>query len=148
MYNWKFYATFAVEFLMKFMLTKQQHIDYWVNAAEKDWISVEALFVTKRYLHCLFWAHLTLEKLAKAHWVKNHEVNIPPKVHNIVWLLNESNVNISTEDMMFLEMFNRFQLSTRYPDYLFKIEKLCSEEFTTKQLDKAKEIRECLLKML
>jgi len=130
------------------MLTKQQHIDYWLKTAANDWETVDVLFSMKRYSHCLFWAHLTLEKLAKAHWVKNHEENIPPRVHNIVWLLEESEVNISIEDMMFLEMFNRFQLSTRYPDYLYKIEKLCTKEYTENQLDKAKEIRECLLKML
>ena len=32
------------------MMTKQQHIDYWVRTAEEDWLSVEALMKTKRYL--------------------------------------------------------------------------------------------------
>jgi len=106
------------------------------------------LFIAKRYSHCLFWAHLVLEKLAKAHWVKNHEDDIPPKIHNIVWLLEDSEVEISTEDKMFLEVFNRFQLSTRYPDYLRKIDKLCTEELTVNQLEKIKEIRQCLLNKL
>jgi len=129
-------------------MTKQQHIDYWLNTAENDWITVDALFAAKRYLHCLFWAHLTLEKLAKAHWVKNHEENIPPKVHNIIWLLEEAKVEMPPEDLMFLEVFNRFQLSTRYPDYLRKIDKICTEELTVNQLNKVKEIRQCLLNML
>jgi len=130
------------------MMTKQQYIDYWVETSENDWITVEALFAAKRYSHCLFWAHLVLEKLAKAHWVKNHEENVPPKVHNIVWLLEESKVKVSPEDMMFLEVFNRFQLSTRYPDYLRKIDEFCTEELTVNQLDKVKEIRQCLLNKL
>ena len=50
------------------MMTKREHIDYWVRTATEDWITVEALFTTRRYMHCLFWSHLTLEKLAKAHW--------------------------------------------------------------------------------
>ena len=130
------------------MMTKQQYIDYWVETSENDWITVEALFAAKRYSHCLFWAHLVLEKLAKAHWVKNHEENVPPKVHNIVWLLEESEIEISSEYMMFLEVFNRFQLSTRYPDYLRKIDEFCTEELTINQLDKVKEIRQCLLNKL
>jgi len=85
------------------MMTKQQHIDYWVRTAEEDWLSVEALLKTKRYMHCLFWAHLTIEKLAKAHWVKNNEDNIPPKIHNIVWLLEKSNVDLGEETMDFFE---------------------------------------------
>jgi HEPN domain-containing protein len=51
------------------MMTKQEHIDYWVNTAAEDWDTVEVLFNGKKYLHALFWAHLVLEKLAKAHWV-------------------------------------------------------------------------------
>ena len=129
-------------------MTKQQHIDYWLSTAENDWITVDALFAAKRYLHCLFWAHLTLEKLAKAHWVKNSEENIPPKVHNIIWLLEEAKTEMPPEDLMFLEVFNRFQLSTRYPDYLRKIDKICTEELTVNQLNKVKEIRQCLLNML
>ena len=130
------------------MMTKEQYIDYWIDTSKNDWSTVETLFETRHYLHCLFFAHLSLEKLAKAHWVKNHQENIPPRVHNIVWLLQESQVNLSHEDTIFLEVFNRFQLSTRYPDYLRKIEKLCSKEYTEKQLDKVKEVRQCLFEML
>jgi HEPN domain-containing protein len=130
------------------MMTKEQYIDYWTNTAEEDWITVEALMDGKRYLHGLFWAHLTLEKLAKAHWVKNHEENIPPKVHNIVWLLEESNVDLGNDKMIFLTEFNRYQLSTRYPDYVNKMYRLCTKEFTMQELEKVKEVRTCLLKML
>ena len=129
-------------------MTKKQYIDYWIDTADNDWITVEALFAAKRYSHCLFWAHLVLEKLAKAHWVKNHEDNVPPKVHNIVWLLEASGVEVSPEDMAFLENFNRFQLSTRYPDYLRRIDEICTDELTINQLDKVKKIRQCLLKKL
>jgi len=52
------------------MMTKEQHIKYWVDTAQYDWSGTEEAFnITKRYMHCLFWAHLTLEKLAKAHWI-------------------------------------------------------------------------------
>jgi HEPN domain-containing protein len=130
------------------MMTKQQYIDYWVDTAENDWITVEALLTARRYSHCLFWAHLVLEKLVKAHWVKNNKENIPPKVHNIIWLLEKAMVEMTPEDLMFLESFHRFQLSARYPDYLRKIDKFCTEELTINQLDKVKNIRQCLLKKL
>jgi HEPN domain-containing protein len=130
------------------MMTKEQYIGYWIETAQNDWVTVETLFETKRHLHCLFWAHLTLEKLAKALWVKNHQENIPPKVHNIVWLLEESQVEILPENIVFLEVFNRFQLSSRYPDYLRKMDKLCTQDFVIEQLQKVKEIRICLLEML
>ena len=129
-------------------MTKQEYIDYWINTSENDWDTVGVLFEANRYSHCLFWAHLVLEKIAKALWVKNHEDDIPPKVHNIVWLLEESDIEMSLEDKMFLEAFNRFQLSIRYPDYLRKIDKFCTKELTINQLNKVKEIKKCLLEKL
>jgi hypothetical protein len=89
-----------------------------------------------------------LEKLAKAHWVKNHTDNIPPKVHKIVWLLEESGVDLGTENMDFLINFNNFQLSGRYPDYVNDVYKICTKKLAENKLDKIKEIRQCLLKML
>jgi len=130
------------------MMTKQQYIDYWINTAEDDWGSVEWLFKGKKYLQCLFWAHLTLEKLAKALWVKNHTQNTPPKIHNLIWLLKQSNIDLGEENMNFLDDYNTFQLSSRYPDYINNIYKVCTKQFTEKQLNKVKEIRTCLLKMV
>ena len=92
------------------MMTKEQHIKYWVDTAEYDWAGADVAFKAGRYLHCLFWAHLVLEKLAKAHWVKTHQDNIPPKIHNIVWILEQSNVDLGKERMDFLKKFNDFQL--------------------------------------
>ena len=130
------------------MMTKEQHIAYWVNTAEDDWGAVDATFVAGYYSHCLFWAHLCLEKLAKAIWVKTNQDNIPPKIHNIVYLLRQSNVNLGTETMDFLEGFNRFQYSGRYPDYHNLISNLCTKEYTFEQLEEVKEVRQCLIEIL
>ena len=129
-------------------MTKEQYVDYWISTAEEDWITVETLLNNKRYLHGLFWAHLVLEKLAKALWVKTHVDNVPPKVHNIVWLLEESDVDLGNDMMAFLGKFNRFQLSTRYPDYMEKMYRICTEAYTMQKMEKVKEIRTCLLEML
>lgn len=129
-------------------MTKQQHIGYQVNTAEDDWGSVELLFNGGKYLQSLFWAHLVLEKLAKALQVKNHEENVPLKIHNLTLLLEQANVELGEDNIKFLYNYNTFQLSSRYPDYLNKIYKVCTKQFTETQLDKVKEIRKCLLEML
>ena len=129
-------------------MTKQQHIDYWKNTAEEDWITVGVLFDTGRFLHALFWSHLVLEKLAKALWVKNNEGNTPPKIHNLTTLLKQANVDFGDEKMKFLFNFNAFQLSTRYPDYISRIYKTCTKQFAETQMIEVKEIRRCLLEMM
>ena len=129
-------------------MTKEQHIDYWRNTAEEDWITVGVLFDTGRYLHALFWAHLVLEKLAKALWVKNNEGNTPPKIHNLTTLLKQANIDLGDEKMKFLYSFNAFQLSARYPDYISKVYKVCTKQFANTQMVEIKEIRKCLLEMM
>ena len=129
-------------------MTKEEHVNYWVDTAQYDWTGTEHAFGTKDYMHCLFWAHLVLEKLAKAHWVRTHQENIPPKVHNVVWLLEQSDMDLGEEMMKFLKEFNDFQLSGRYPDYTKNIYKMCTKEYTYEQLEKVKEVRTCLLRML
>ena len=129
-------------------MTKEEHIKYWVDTARKDWKTVQVLFSERRYMHSLFWAHLVIEKLAKAHWVRTHEDNYPPRIHNIKSLLEQSEIDLGEETMKFLEDFNNFQLSGRYPDYIQKIYKRCTKVNTGKKLEKIKEVRQCLLKML
>ena len=130
------------------MMTKEQHIAYWVNIADDDWRRKELLFNANDYVFSLYLAHQTLEKLAKANWVRTHQENIPPKVHNIVYLLEQSDINLGEETMKFLEDFNNFQLSGRYPDYTNDIFRKCTKEFTCEQFEKIEEVRTCLLKML
>ena len=44
-------------------MTKKQHIDFWIDTAQYDWTGADEAFNAKRYVHCLFWAHLVLEKV-------------------------------------------------------------------------------------
>lgn len=75
-------------------MTKQDYIAYWKTTAEKDWTAVEHLFEKGDYLHSLFFAHLVLEKLMKAHWVKDNQGSIPPKVHNLVYLAGQTRLSL------------------------------------------------------
>jgi HEPN domain-containing protein len=64
-------------------MNKQEHILFWKNSAKNDWKISQKLFHSKDYLYSLFFAHLVLEKLCKAHWVKDNPENFPPKIHNL-----------------------------------------------------------------
>jgi len=46
-------------------LLKKQ-INYWLKLAEEDWKTTQGLFKLKHYSACLFFCHLTLEKILKA----------------------------------------------------------------------------------
>ena len=56
-------------------MTKQEHIDYWLDTAKKDWRTVQNMYKTKDFVTALFFTHLHLEKICKALWVKNNTNN-------------------------------------------------------------------------
>ncbi len=91
-------------------MTKDEHIAYWVYTAKKDWRAVQNMYKSKDYLHALFFSHLVLEKLCKAHWVKNNTGNTPPKIHNLIKILDQTNVKYSVEQLDFMIIINNFQL--------------------------------------
>lgn len=129
-------------------MTKEEHIKYWIETSEEDWNVVDALYSSNKYLYSLFFSHLLLEKLAKALWVKHNEDNFPPKIHNIVLLLEQAEIEMSIDQKKFFITMNDFQLEGRYPDYKNKIYKLITKKDTDEILSKVKQEREWLLKKL
>ncbi len=129
-------------------MTKQEHINYWKSTADKDWTATEEMFKAKIYVPALFFAHLVLEKLCKAHWVKDHQSNYPPKIHNLVYLIDNTQMKPDVKQRAVLDKMNTFQLEGRYPDYKNKLYKICTKKFTKDILKEVKEIRSWLLKTL
>ena len=106
------------------------------------------MYQSKDYLHALFFAHLLLEKLCKAHWVKDNTGNIPPKIHNLIILIGKTKLELLDTDKQFLSQMNQFQLEGRYPDYTQRLYKTYKAHLTKNILDKVNTIRKCLLKNL
>ena len=129
-------------------MDKKDHIAYWMNTSAKDWEAAEDLYNAKRYVHCLFFLHLALEKLCKALWITNQEENYPPRIHNLVKLLTQGGVALPDEDMIFLSDMNKFQLEGRYPDYVSDIYKIVDKALADYYLQKNKIIRQCLIEKL
>ncbi|MFH1004789.1 MAG: HEPN domain-containing protein [Bacteroidota bacterium] len=129
-------------------MTKKNYIHYWKTTADKDWKAMHSLFKSKHYVHALFWAHLVLEKLCKAHWVKDHESNHPPKIRNLIYLMDNIELSADAAQRAFLEKMNAFQLEGRYPDYQNTLYKLCDKKFTQETLKQVNAIQLWLLKSL
>ena len=100
---------------------------------------MQDIFNAGRYDWALFVGHLALEKIIKAHWVKNNQNNTPPKIHDLVRLANESNLNLTDSEKEFLLEVNDFNLEVRYLDYKMDFHKKCTREFATEYLIKIKE---------
>jgi HEPN domain-containing protein len=111
------------------MLSKEQHIQFWVKQAEDDWGAVEALLTVGKYVQCLFWAHLVAEKYAKALWIKYNTENVPPKTHNIAFLVSKTPLTVPEEMTELMLLTNRFNMEGRYPEYIQDMEITGNKDF-------------------
>lgn len=94
----------------------QKQIDYWIENAVSDLETAELLIKNDKFLHGLFFCHLVIEKILKAN-VVNIIKDIPPKSHNLIFLLEKTDLKLSEDDSNFLGLLMKFQLEGRYPDY-------------------------------
>ncbi len=93
----------------------QKQVDYWVKSAEDDFAAAQSLLEKGHFRHCLFFAHLAVEKMLKAHVVKITN-DMPPRIHNLVRLAEISQLKPNQEQLKFLYRFGLYQLEGRYPD--------------------------------
>lgn len=129
-------------------MTKQEHIDHWVETCQDDWLAAHDLFRAKRCLQCLFFAHLTIEKLSKAHWVKDNIADIPPRTHNIIRLWQETQLAPTADFEDTAAKLNSFQMDGRYQDYQRASYQRATEVFTRALLDDTDTLRQWLLSSL
>lgn len=129
-------------------LTKKVHIKYWVDTAKKDWIAVKRMLECRSYIHALFFMHLGLKKLLKAHWVKDNIGNFPPRAHNLIHIVNNTSLKINEIQLDLFKEINIFQLEGRYPDYKQNLFVKYKREKTYVIFASVKTIRKCLLKKL
>ncbi|SMP65141.1 HEPN domain-containing protein [Desulfonatronum zhilinae] len=125
----------------------KEKVEYWVSSAGHDWDVAESLYKSGKYDWSLFIAHLVLEKLFKALLVK-HKKTFPPRIHDLVRLATLAGGDFDEETLDFLDGVNTFNISTRYPDEKFKFYQICTKEFAATNLERIKEVQECLLKKI
>ena len=69
-----------------------------------------------RIVHGLFFCHLSVEKMLKAHYSSKIGL-IPPRTHNLSFLLEKSNLTLKEDEEDFLGVLMKYQLEGRYPNY-------------------------------
>ena len=118
------------------MIDINKQVDYWRSGAEEDFLVAEELVTLKRIRHGLFFAHLALEKMLKAH-VCRQTGNLAPPSHNLVMLAQKAGIKLEQRQLELLAEVNEFSIEGRYPelhlplpafeevkDYLFRIKEL------------------------
>lgn len=126
------------------MIDLQKHIEYWKTSAVSDFETAEILIEKNKVKHGLFFCHLIIEKILKAHYVKNTS-SIAPKTHDLMYLVVKSGLNISDDYEKLFFTIQKYQLEGRYPDYDVPVPE---KESGIQILTKTKEVLKWLMNQL
>ncbi len=91
-----------------------KQVDYWRIGGQEDLAAAKSLLEKGHLRHGLFFAHLALEKLLKAH-VTRQTKDVPPRIHNLARLVEIAGIIPSGDQTDFLRRFGTYQLEGRYP---------------------------------
>ena len=106
---------------------------------------MQVLFESGRFLYALFFAHLVIEMLLKAHWIKDHSEDSPPRTHNLEFLQGEISVSLPDEFLPELRIISSWNIEGRYPDFLRKISKNTTKKYAEEKLVQVDLLRKWLL---
>lgn len=91
------------------------NIQYWLESSKKDFEVAQNLFKSKYYPQCLFFCHLSVEKLLKAIVVKVSK-DYPPYTHGLRRLAEFGKIELSSEQKEILDKIFTFNIAGRYAD--------------------------------
>ena len=128
------------------MMDVEKAVVYWRDGAVKDLQFADRLIVREEeeVLYCFFFLHLTLEKVFKAHIVKETK-NLPPKTHNLLVLAEMGKVELSQEQVDFCGRINLYNIEARYPNLSIPSPTL---QKAKEYFEQTKELVEWLIKQL
>ncbi len=101
-----------------------------MKTAEHDFATMQALEKTKRYSDALFFGHIVLEKLLKAHVTKNTHEHAP-YIHDLVRLAKMTELQLPAIAISLLNEVNDFNIRARYPEDKLEFYQRCTKAFAT-----------------
>ncbi len=104
-------------------ITKQ-----WLEFVDNDLNLVKEIVDNPEHREAIvFHLQQALEKVIKAYIqeIKNIE---PPKIHNLVLLINISSLELNNDDLVLLQDLNRLYIDSRYPDSIEELKDYLTRE--------------------
>ena len=129
----------------------QEKVEYWLDIAQYDLDTAEAMSDTGRWLYVVFMCQQALEKLSKGLYLFFIDENIP-RIHDINSIMakfaDKLPCAIDDEKRMLFAKLSAFYLNNRYPEYKEHLSISVDKDEALKILGKTKETFSWLLTLL
>ena len=129
-------------------MTLQEKFEYWLDIAQYDLETAEAMFSSERWLYVVFMCQQAIEKLCKGLYLlfidddvpRNHDIN-----SIVTKFVDKVPVPIDDDKRMLFAKLSAFYLNNRYPKYRERLSVSLKKEEAQNILDSTKEIFKWLL---
>lgn len=101
----------------------------WIKQADYDYDTAKLMRQSGRNFYAVFMCHMAVEKALKA-VVFQKTGDVPPKTHNLFWLLSKIAVKPSQSIGEFIIKLNEANVATRYPEALSEMIKIYNDTIT------------------
>ena len=117
----------------------ENRTEEWLRQSDYDMDTAEYMHKGGRYIYAVFMCHLAVEKALKGLYYEKLR-KIPPKSHNLIYLLNEIGIKPPREPGKFIVKLSEASIPTRYPENLIKLQQVYSEKVVRDILIAGKEL--------
>ena len=118
-------------------------VTYWLDIANYDLETAEAMFQPGRWLYVAFMCHQVIEKTLKAYWCATQEDN-PPFIHSLLRLAEGSGLMAQMEEtqLLFLDEMMPMNIEARYPSYKLALAQGLNDEICLQMINRTKELQQ------
>ena len=118
-------------------------VTYWIEIADYDIDTAEAMYRTKRWLYVAFMCHQVIEKTLKAYWCGT-QTEDPPYTHNHKRLASGSGLydRMTEEQKSFIETVTNYNIEARYPEDKEALARTLTPQTCRKMIDDTKQLQQ------
>jgi HEPN domain-containing protein len=122
-------------------------VQHWKDTSEKDYQTMRNLIKSGDFSWAMFLGHLVLEKLLKAHYLKNNRKHAI-FTHDLLRLATQAGLEFNEETEEWLDEISTFNINARYDSYKQDFYQLCTKEFANLWSERIEKLRLWLIKGL
>lgn len=111
----------------------------WLRQSAYDMETAVYMYDGGRHIYAVFMCHLAIEKALKGLYYEKKRI-IPPKTHNLIYLLKQTGIKPPKERGRFLVKLSEASIPIRYPEDLEKLQEVYSEAAVRDILAKGKDL--------
>ena len=124
-------------------MTRDEKVAYWLDIADYDLETAEAMYKTKRWLYVAFMCHQVIEKTIKAYWSSQRD-DVPPYTHNHMRLAEGCGLyeQMSEDQKTFLEIITNYNIAARYPEDKAELARALSPKICRNIIDNTQQLQQ------